>query len=280
MCGHFAPDVGRFMEDDFINLLENLGYRIALKRDVQSGIDIIAKFAGEPLPKPMRKCRFLKPVFSPNCDYIAFSLKRGDFTDKDIQEIIDKKNAIKENKDFPVKNVDGAIIVSNLFSTEHKIDEIFRRGVFYWDVRRLIFYSTKVRSYFHYIKTGPIAEFILPDLPGTYLQITDGMESHLVKLYVEIFLDEHSPEFTLNSEITMKILTDIYKTSIKPVVDSLSVDVHVTPTFYTLGIADQKLIETSYIDYASDHSKHENVQFNPNPKIYQFGAAPWTIIYK
>ena len=158
MAGHFPPELGRIMEDEFAALLEKLGYRVLRKRDPKSGLDIIAQFNGEPIPKPKNRCMLIQPLFSPE-GITAFSLKRGNFVESDIIELLEKtKKVAGTSDDETLRELTGQVMVTNYSKTEHEVDKLLSRSVYCWDIRRLIFYSAKARVGRDLATRGPVGK--------------------------------------------------------------------------------------------------------------------------
>jgi hypothetical protein len=148
LAGHLAPEIGRAMEDEFAVLIERLGYRVLRKRDVKSSIDIIANFHGEPIyPKPTNRCHLLKPLFAPQ-GTTAFSLKRGDFSKSDVEELLRNKEKARKLDDKVLNALEGTVMVTNYTKTESELDSLLSENVYCWEGRRLIFYAAKARSAF------------------------------------------------------------------------------------------------------------------------------------
>ena len=278
MKGHFPPEVGRAMEDDFAILLERLGYRVLRKRDVKSGLDIIAEFDGNPInPKPKNRCNLLPPKFSPE-GITAFSLKRGNIGKTDIDELLFKVIKTREFiEDKVLSSINGSIIVTNYTKTEKELDDILANGIYCWDIRRLIFYSSKVRSNYELSSNGPTWEMICNGKENTsyLLETGDKIGSGAILLNVIIFVDDHEKELILGHDHIINILEDIYKNSFRPIINSTGLDIQTRFKIHILGIADINLVETGYKEYAENSSLHPRAVFSAKPMIFQYGAAPW-----
>ena len=266
------------MEDEFASLIERLGYRVLRKRDVKSGIDVIAKFVGDPIPKPLNPCSLLRPFFAPN-GVTAFSLKRGDFGKNDVDELIEKvKRSQGIVDDDVLRSVNGAIIVTNYSKTEGELDKLLQNNVYCWDARRLIFYSAKARSTFDLAQKGPVIETGLEGaIKASYLRETEtGPKTILANII--IIIDDHDKNLILGYDHMKIILTYVYQKSLKPIVESTGLDVQALFKIHILGIADKTLVEHAYLDYAKEQSHHPQVVFSVAPVIFQYGAAPWTAL--
>ena len=284
MAGHFYPEVGRAMEEEFADLLDRIGYNVLRKRDPKSGIDIIAIFSGEPAsPKLPNKCTLLKPSFAPN-GLTGFSLKRGDFNEMDVNELLDKikKARAFDDKTLDYKGLKGAIIVTNYIKTELELERLYSKGVYCWDGRRLIFYAAKARTIFEMAIKGPVKEVTVERISNaSYLIGTRTLpDANAISAEISVWIDDHSKDLIIGYDHTKNILSFIYEKSLKPIVDSSQLDVQATLKIHVLGIAEKALVKKAYSDYAVETSKHPNVFFSANPQIFEYGAAPWTTLIR
>lgn len=278
MGGHFAPEVGRAMEDEFGVLLERLGYRIERKRDEKSGLDFIAHFNGEPInPTPPHECTLLRPSFSPDSS-IAFSLKRGDFTEGDVEELLEKVRTAENFNEEIYRSIRGASIVTNYTKTEAQLDSLLARNVYCWDVRRLIFYAAKARSVSDLAFKGPLIEKLVDGLNRTSYLIQTQTGTGAMLANVVLLIDDHDKTFTMGHDHVESMLEIVYEKSLKPMVDANRLDVQVSFKFHILGIADKTVVENAYFDYARKVSDHPKVIFSGPPLIFQYGAAPWAAL--
>lgn len=281
MSGHFPPEVGRAMEDEFAVLIERLGYRVLRKRDVKSGLDIIAKFDGRPInPKPLNPCDLIRPLFAPE-GITAFSLKRGDFRKSDVDELLEKAKKVKSFSDDKVlRSIRGKVMVTNYSKSEVELNKLLSKNVYCWDMRRLIFYSAKARSSFDLAEKGPVEEVLVRGaIKASYLMETEtGTDAILTN--VIILVDDHDPNLVIGYDHIKNILVYIYKKSLKPIVKSTRLDVQSLFKFHILGVADKGTVENAYLDYAKEESYHPQVVFSAMPIIFQYGAAPWTTLLK
>ena len=266
------------MEDEFTVLIEKLGYRVLRKRDVKSGIDVIAKFDGEPInPKLPNPCILLRPLFAPE-GISAFSLKRGDFRKSDVNELIKKVKKVTSSADEVLKSLQGAVIVTNYTKTETELDKLFLNNVYCWDGRRLIFYSAKAKSVFDLARRGPVKEYLIKDLGKVSYIIERETGQRAILTNIVILVDDHDKNLVVGYDYIKNILMHIYQNSLKPIVDSTDLDVQTMFKVHILGIAHKELVENAYFDYARDEKSHPKVVFSAPPTIFQYGAAPWTAI--
>lgn len=280
LAGHFPPEVSRIMEDQFAALLEKLGYRILRKRDPKSGLDIIAQFNGGPIPKPKNRCALLRPVFSPD-GTTAFSLKRGNFRESDVAELLGKvKKVAGTDGDKTLRELQGQVMVTNYSKTESEVDRLFSRSVYCWDIRRLIFYSAKARVTRDLATRGPVREVRTErGIKASYLIETDEkIGSAAIKINIVVFLDDHNPDTSLGGDITKRVLGEIYSKTLEEIVQTTDLDVFATLSIHNLGILDGPLVRGAYHDYAGDSALHPRVTFAAVPNIFEYGAAPWATV--
>jgi len=278
--GHFPPEVGRAMEDSFVNLLYRLGYTTSSERDPASGLDVIAKFYGEPInPTPSNACKLLPPFFAPK-GMTAFSLKRGNFAKKDVIELVEKFQKAKNSADSAYRALEGMVIVTNYSRTEEDIDKLLLQKVYCWDGRRLIFYSAKARFIQELASRGPVQEIAIEVVSNSsYLIETETLKNAILANIV-ILIDNHDKRLIISSEQMEKMLVYIYDNSLKPIVQSTQLDVQVLLKIHTLGIANETIVKNSYNKYARENSFHPKVFFSAEPMIFQYGAAPWATLFR
>jgi len=280
LSGHYPPETGRAMEDSFADLLERIGYRVQRKRDVESGLDIVATFKGEPInPKPSGLCKLLRPSFSPS-GTTAFSLKKGDFTPKDVSELVEKFHKARKSESDPLKTLEGMVMVTNYTRTEADIDHLLSEHVYCWEGRRLTFYSAKARAVQNLGLAGPTQEILVEGVPSSsYLIQTESSKSAIV-VNIAIFVDTHDKNLVVSSDHTDRLLKFIYGKSLKPIVDSTQLVVNVLSEIHVLGLADETLVSTAYNQYAEEFSCHPTVFFLEKPMVFQYGSAPWAVLFQ
>lgn len=281
LAGHFPGEVGRTMEDEFAGLLDRLGYEVLRKRDIKSGIDIIAKFTGEPAkPELPKKCTLLKPAFSPK-GTTAFSLKRGDFVESDVDELIKKIQRARTLDDEIPKSIEGGIMVTNYTRTETELDKLHSKGVHCWDGRRLIFYAAKARTVSELAFKGPVREVAIESLNNASYIIQTETLPRAILANIAVLIDDHNKNLMVSYDHTKNILAFVYNKSLKPIVESSQLDVQALFKIHILGIAEKTLVEQAYADYAlKEESSHPQVVLSAVPTILQYGAAPWTALFQ
>lgn len=281
MSGHYSPETGRAMEDSFAELLERIGYRVFRKRDVESGLDIIAGFNGEPinLKSSGLECKLLRPAFSP-IGLTAFSLKKGDFTPKDVDELVEKFQKAKNSTGDPLKTLEGMVIVTNYTKTEADIDHLLSEGVYYWDGKRLTFYSAKARAVQTLALGGPTQEIIIEGIPNSSYLIQTESSISSISANISVFVDTHDKNLMVSSDHAERVLTLIYEKSLRPIVDSTKLVVNVQTEIHVLGLADETLVSKTYNEYAGKFSSHPKVFFREKPIVFQYGSAPWAVLFR
>ena len=281
LLGHFAQEVGYAMEEEFTSLVEGLGYQVKRKRNPCPGIDLIADFRGKPIPETPNVSILQRPLFSPD-GVTAFSIKRGGFKPKDVNELLEDIKEARSSNDALLRSIIGGVIVTNHTKTEGEIDKLLEGGVYCWDVRRLIFYAIKARLVREHAKIRPLREILLPkEFKGSYLLETNGvLEGATLSVYVIVFVDDH--HIMLAHDHITDILTYIYKNSLDPIVRTTNFSVSAAVTIHVLGLANLQLAKRAYTDYAGSQSEHPRVSFlAASPfRVFQYGAAPWTPVLR
>jgi hypothetical protein len=266
------------MEDEFADLLDRLGYSVLRKRDVKLNLDIVAKFAGGPTkPEFPNECVLSKPSFAPK-GTTAFSLKRGDFTNADVSELIDKAKRAKDTGDEVLKSIEGAVIVTNYIKTESELDRLLSQGVHCWDGRRLIFYAAKARTVADLAVRGPVKEIGIEAFNNATFIVQKETLPGAILTNVAVFIDDHDKKLMISYDHGKNILSYVYDHSLKPIVDSSQLDVQADFKIHVLGIAEKELVEKAYTEYAHDEHAHPQVFFSAVPKIFQYASAPWTVL--
>lgn len=278
MSGHFPPKKGKAMEDLFINLLYRIGYTVSSERNGTFGLDVIAEFYGKPihpvLPYP---CNLLPPFFAPK-GMTAFSLKAGNFSKKDVNELIKKFQKAKSSEESHLKRLEGMVIATNYTKPENDIDNLLLRNVYCWDGKRLFFYSAKARTIQELGSRGPLQEIAIEVLRNSSYIIEKETLTNAFLTNVIIFIDDHTKNLAIRSEDIEEILGYIYEKSLKRIVESTQMDVQVLIKFHVLGIVDETVVKNTYKRYARD-SYHPQVFFSAEPMIFQYSAAPWATLF-
>lgn len=270
------------MEDSFVSLLYGLGYTVIRRCDIESGLDVIAKFYGEPInPTTKYPCKLMKPSFAPD-GLIAFSLKRGDFATKDVIELIEKVAKAKTSRNEVLKSLDSKVIVTNFFKVEGDIDDTRAKDVYCWDGRRLVFYSAKARVAQELGSRGPTNEIAVEGFNSSSYLIETETSSKLGNVLlanIVVFVDDHSKELLISSDHIETILKFIYDKSLKRIVESTQLEVQAVLEIHVLGIANEKLVRETYNRYATENTLHPKIFFSAEPLVFQYGAAPWATLF-
>jgi hypothetical protein len=270
------------MEDSFVSLLYRLGYTVYVKCDQKTGLDVIAKFYGEPIdPKPLYPCNLLPPLFAPS-GIIAFSLKRGAFSKSDVDELITKVKEARNLEDPLLNSIEGMVIATNFSLKENDVDTLLLQKIYCWDGRRLIFYSAKAQTIQNLASRGSVSEVLIGDLDKTSYLIeieTSEKVKNSLSANVAVFIDDHSKELTIGSHHVEKILIFIWEKSLKQIAESTRFDIQVFLKIHALGIANEIVVKNAYKKYAMDVTLHPKVFFPAEPIVFQYGAAPWSILF-
>lgn len=279
--GHFPAEIGRAMEDSFANLLFRLGYAVFVRCDQKTSLDVIAKFYGTPInPEPIYPCVLLPPFFAPK-GMTAFSLKRSHFSQKDVSELIKNVAKAKQLND-KTYSIDGMVIASNFSQKESDIDSLLSQNVFCWDGRRLIFYSAKVQTIQNLSVMGPITETAIDGIKNTscMLEIETSLKiKNSLIANAAVFIDDHDKNLTIGSQHIEKILDHIHKKQLE-LAERTNFDIQIFLTIHALGIANEVIVENSYKKYISEIPKSSKVFFPAEYTMFQYGAAPWSILLK
>lgn len=277
MSGHYSPEVGRAFEDGFIILLERLGYRIWRKRDTRTGLDVVATFNDVPIyPNQHQSCILQKPIFAPN-GVIAFSAKKGNFTERDIRELLEKierGDTVIINK-IP-KPINRGIIVTNYTKTESKLRELLEREIFCWDIIRLLFYANKARICFNLSQSSSVKEYLIEEeINGSYLLSPRTLENGIMQIDIIILIDEHRKKYTISADHLTLILRYIYEKSLVPILESIPLDIQARFEIHILNLADRELLDKAYAQFAGSREEHPRVTYLRDFKIFSYVSSPW-----
>lgn len=278
--GHFPAEIGRTMEDSFTDLLFRLGYVIVVNRDQRTSLDIIANFYGTPIkPKPLYPATLLPPFFAPK-GLTAFSLKRSQFVQKDVNDLIKGVEKAKQLIDNAYA-IEGMVIASNFSQKEKDIDMLLDQNIYCWDGRRLIFYSAKVNAIQKLSSLGPTTETAVEGINNASclleIETSENIKNSLVANVV-VFIDDHDRELTIGSQYIEKILDHIRKQL--ELAEGINFDIQVFLTLHVLGIANDVIAENAYKKCVSEIPKTSKVFFPAEYTMFQYGAAPWSILLK
>jgi hypothetical protein len=260
------------MENTFADLLERLGYDVLRKRDTKAR-------------EPLQDCRLMPPFFAPPTEStIAFSLKAGNFANKDIQELVEKVANAKKQDDEVLKKLKGKVLVTNYSKTEAEIEKTLKNDVYCWDIRRLVFYSAKAEAIQTLARKSEVEETRISNVEGlpnsSYLRGTVVHESEIVTTII-VFVDIHKSHFVLSSDHMTEILRFVYDRSLEPLVRESQNRVNVRFEVHTLGLANEELARNTFFLYSSDLARHPKVLFrDAELSIFQYGSAPWAVLFR
>jgi hypothetical protein len=280
LAGHFGPDVGRGMEDAVESLLKGIGYRLSLTRGQKFGIDIIADFTGEPsfAGKKINKCVLVRPSYAPT-GQTAFSLKRGDFKEKDLDELEKKINKAKSTPELD--KLDGGVMVTNYMKTEGEIDRVWKeKSIHCWDIRRLIFYTVKANEILNLATTGRAREYSLSESKTSALiQTSEKITEFALAAKIAVFVDDHDPERDIGEPFVTSVLSEIRSKYLKPIVESTNLDVQASLRFHFLGRVSQNVIVDSHIEYGQKEAGSPIIFLGP-PRVFHYAAAAWSQLFQ
>jgi hypothetical protein len=270
------------MEDSFVGLLYGLGYTVTRRCDIESGLDVIAKFYGELInPTTTYPCKLMLPSFAPK-GLTAFSLKRGDFTNKDVTELIEKVEKAKSSHNEVLNSLESRVMATNFFKVEGVIDDMLAKDVYCWDGRRLFFYSAKARVARELGSRGPTNEIAVEGIKNSsYLIETETSKKleNVLLANVVVFVDDHSKELVISSDHIEKILKFVYERSLKGIIEYVQLETQTLLEIHVLGIANEELVRSTYNRYATETALHPKVFFSAEPVVFQYGAAPWATLF-
>lgn len=275
LSGHYNPEVGRAFEDSMIILLERLGYVIWRRRDVKTGLDVVMTFYGDP-NSYKHSCEIFPPSFSPN-GIIAISAKKGGYTERDVKELLKKVNERERVKvDGVEKEIESCILTSNQTMTESKINKLLARGVYCWDLTRILFYANKTRICRELSINNPIREHKISEIKNvSYLMQLNEIKEDFQYAHIVIFYDEHKKEDILTADTFIHILEKIYETQLMKILEPTPLKLEISIEIHSLDYTDYETLESVYKKYAQDVDKHPNVTYPIELKIYSYSANPW-----
>ena len=278
MAGHIPPIVGDSAEVGFGELIGILGFRILRRRNLKPPFDYIARFTGVPTLDLQRGSKLLPPSFCPS-GVSGFSVKAGDISRSDVQVASSWLAEARASADAVVHSVAGVIIVTSQYKTNDEIGFILRNGVYCWDVRRLIFYSTKARLVRELSKFGPIVEHVVNTPQGSFFVHPPSAQADVMTVNVNVFLED--PELVLHGDHLETLLQDIYSISLKEIVASTWYDIQATVTVHAMGVGEFNILEEAFRSYAGNRDAHPKIFFSVDGfRFIPYTGAPYAAIFR
>lgn len=275
--GHLPQILGDDAETAFYQVASSLGYTKQRTRNIRPSIDLIADFDGTQQESAVLK----RPIFSPE-GMTAFSVKRGAFVKKDLNDLtsdIQKGKESKDKKDEILQKLAGGVLVSGTLLTEPKLNSTLKTwGVFVWDIRRLIFYSKKVKICSELLDFGPVKEEYLEAVKGTFMIAPVKLDIATMYVRAYAFVDDH--DLVIQRDHAEAILKEIYSKGLKPLQNALF-ELQVIFSLHSVGSIRRDLVEEAYRAYAKVEKEHPRVTFSNTGamEIQSYAAAPWTAMF-
>ncbi len=278
--GHLPKILGDDAEEAFYRLTTLLGYTKDRTQNITPAIDLIAEF--DDAESQERSSLLKRPIFSPN-GITAFSVKRGQYKLKDVANLkrdIEKGKRSKDKKDEVLRNLAGGVLVTGSLLPEPELNSILKEdGIYIWDIRRLIFYSLKVKICEELSELGAVKEGYFQSLNGSFVIAPTKLDIATMYVRVFAFLDDHN--LVVQRDHAMKMLMEIYSRGLKPFLSSSPLSLQVILSVHSMGSVRRELVKEAYVDYAKALKKHPRVFFS-TPDVFEiqsYAAAPWTAIF-
>ena len=129
---------------------------------------------------------------------------------------------------------------------------------------------------------GPVTEKLVADMRQTSY-VTEVETSQNVKnvlnANVLVFNDDHDKDLTIGSEHIEKILKSIHN-ELKAVYERTNFDIMVSLSLHALGIVKEDVVKSAHKKYSQEANANGRVFFPANIPIFQYGAAPWAVLFR
>jgi hypothetical protein len=266
--------LGDSAEEDFYALALDIGYNVIRRQDLSPGIDFIADFRG----RVFDNATLLKPPFSP-AGLTAFSIKAGDISQQDVQELVTYVSQCAGSSDTLLRRVSGGVLVSGAMKTAGQVNAIRSQGVYCWDARRLIFYSVKAKKVAKNSELGPVNEHSLDTgLNGGFVFTIHGMHTKDVDAIADVFVDDHTIQ--IQGDHLTSILTSIYRLAALPTVQSMHRQVKLKLSLHALGPVMRTIVERAYDDYRNEPPDDLILHPVTDLEVQSYATGPWTAIFR
>jgi hypothetical protein len=274
MPGHFSQILGDKAEEDFYALARAIGYGIIRCRNPVPGIDFVAKFGG----KTVENCELLRPAHSPD-GVTAFSVKSGDFSSSDVDGLLRYVDQCPQSDDPLLQQVKGAVLVTGAAKTLDQIRQLLSRGVFCWDIKRLIFYSVKAKTAARMSENGQVTELPLRFKGGFVFSLPRFESKSVMEAEVHVFLDDH--DLVVQGDHLSSILDEVYTVGLEPIIQSTRCCIRMKMTLHAMGPIQREVVDQAYLDFYSGE-KHNGL-LPPAVReleMQSYAVAPWTAIFR
>ena len=271
------------MEDEAKKLLHSLGYNIIKEQVIYPNIDKVINFIGTPIPEPTNQIILKQPFFSPD-GIIAASIKKIQFTKRDIASLKTDIETARTTTDFTLQHISGGLIIANKMLTKDFLEETLEDGIYCWDISRLFFYSAKIMKSKTLSLNGAVRECEIPDKPKySYLREMNSDKDSTIRNIASymIFVDEHDPTFVYSNDHHTEIMNYIYNNEIKPFIEGTDLNIHSHFEVHVLGKAKSDLVREAHIRFIQKYIKTPReigATFDAELPIFHYGVAPWSIL--
>ncbi len=273
--GHFSQITGDSAEEDFYALSRAIGYVVFRSRNPSPGIDFVADFVG----RPTENCTLLRPPFSP-AGLTAFSVKSGDFVNADVEELLTYVSQCTASTDPTLKEVKGGVLVAGTNRTKGQLDDLVARGVYCWDIKRLIFYSVKAKTVFRLSDLGPVVEHPLHNgIKGGFVLSVLDMTPTEVQVEAHVFVDDHN--IVIQGDHVESILDQVSTLGLTPITNATHHDVRTEISLHALGPIQRLVADDAYRRYAAQ-ANNRRILFPADRglEMQSYATGPWTAIFR
>lgn len=289
--GHLPPFLGRIVEKDVKKLLELLGYSIIRENEIKPSIDKVIYFIGEPKPVTKFPCSLLEPKYSLG-GYLAVSIKKGNFTERDVDDLLQDIEEAQNSDDDTLKKIENGLIVTNYLKSPSEIDDVEEKGVKCWDLSRLFLYSSKGRNANHLSRKGSVRECSIEvDYNITYLRQLDletlkteqeEKQQNAIPVSIIVYIDEHKNEFIFSPDHYEGIIDQIYENELKNINENYDVNLNVQVELHVLNLINHDLVRKKHAEYTRKFlpltDRHIGTIFKADLPIFQYRISPWSIL--
>jgi len=251
-----------------------MGYNVVRRRNLDPGIDFIADFSGQVL----ENATLLKPPFSPTGP-TAFSVKSGDVSQKDTEELIHYVARCATSNDPTLKAIQGGVLVSGTIKSVGQINSILAQNIYCWDARRLLFYSVKAKKVQSNSELGPVREHqLLPPIKGGFMFTIHEMSSTTIDAIADVFVDDHNQD--IQGDHISSILSRIHDVAVSPVVQSMQRKVKLKLSLHALGPIQRQIAEAAYERFRIQAPDTLLLYPTTELELQSYATGPWTAIFR
>lgn len=275
--GHFSQITGDSAEEDLYALARAIGFGLVRSRNPVPGIDFVADFNG----RPTANSTLLRPFFSPT-GLTAFSVKSGDFTPGDVQQLIDYVAQCQQSTDPTLQQVAGGVLVAGTNRTQGQLNDLLSRGVYCWDIKRLIFYSVKAKTVDLLSETGSVTEYPLGvGVKGGFVLAPLSMSGSIVEVDTHIFVDDH--DLVIQGDHVRSFLGQIAQSGLTPIVNSMHRDVNARVSLHAMGPIERQVADDAFRSFSAATAESNSRIHFPAGREFEmqsYATGPWTAIFR